>query len=158
MLEKDNLLQLTKVILFFLKKEEKHWLYWTKLNRYLFLSQFLFYKKYNKQLFNGTFIKDYFAPCLVNMETLLDVLEESEILEIEQTIYGSVIHAKIYVNSKGYAENELNVLRTIHSNFKNYDSVDIMDILNKEECLKNIKFQNTIPLYVAEKLECLRYL
>ncbi|MCK4260417.1 MAG: DUF4065 domain-containing protein [Halanaerobiales bacterium] len=82
--QKKVVLQFAKIVLFFSNNSSMR-LYKTKLNKLLFYSQFLFYKKYNERLFEGDFICDYYGPVLEDLDYFLKILNENEIIKIDYT-------------------------------------------------------------------------
>ena len=141
----NNDYKLAKVILYYTNNIKSN-LYKTKLNKLLFYTQFLFYKKYRVELFNNQFIVDYHGPVMQDMNSVLDKLQDKKIIELTRTQFGTVISPLFKLNDDQYTMEELEILKKVYNKFKGYTSARISEYSHEESVWSEDKLKEVIPL------------
>lgn len=141
----SDLQQLLKVIIYF-TCNSNNVTYKTKLNKLLFYSQFLFYKEFNKELMNLTFVKDYYGPVLKELDLYLHIFEQGGYLEVVDANFGKFIKPKIKLSNEIFNDQELEILARVLNKFKNYNSGAISDYSHNEVLWKKAEIKEEIKL------------
>ncbi len=148
----DNRVRLAKYVLFFANNMNSN-LYKTKLNKLLFYTQFLFYKRYGEALLENDFIKDYYGPVLGELDSYIEEFSEAKLIATKRTMYGTVIAPKVKLNAESYTERELAVLNEVCDYFDSYSSTRISDYSHREPLWKETELKDVIPIGEAYKLD-----
>ncbi len=150
-LTEEAILQLAKVVLFFANSSSMR-LYKTKLNKLLFYTKFLYFKKFQGSLFAGDFICDHYGPVLDDLDLYLDILRKNNIIDTIFTDYGTIVVPKVKLNESVYSSKEMSVLRSVLNKFDSYTSREISDYSHRESLWCNTKIKETINLERAIEL------
>jgi uncharacterized phage-associated protein len=148
---KENLLEITKLILFFANKSSIR-LYKTKLNKLLFYTQFLCYKDYGKRLIEDEFIKDHHGPVLEHIDVYLEVLSNLKLINLVETDYGLTIESNFNLDVNEYSDIERNVLNRVLERFNMFTASDISEYSHRESLWKNTPMKQIINLNRASEL------
>ncbi|MBY6877973.1 type II toxin-antitoxin system antitoxin SocA domain-containing protein [Clostridium botulinum] len=148
---KENLLELTKIIIYFANKSKTR-LYKTKLNKLLFYTQFLYYKTYGEKLMDFEFIKDHHGPVLNCADKYLNILQDLSILRLVETDYGLTIEARFKMKLSDYEKNELEILSKIQNKFELFTASDISEYSHKEPLWINTGLKQIIDINRAGEL------
>ncbi|WP_297133147.1 Panacea domain-containing protein [Terrisporobacter sp.] len=146
-----NLKTFAKLVLFFANNTKTR-LYKTKLNKLLFYTQFLFYKKYEQDLLNTDFVCDYFGPVIEDIDSYLENIEEKGLIKIESTTYGKYINPVYKLSEDAYSQEELFVLNKVAEQFSDFSSSEISKYSHDEILWIDTDLKNIIPLKDAYKL------
>lgn len=147
----NNLLQLSKLIIFFANKSKIN-LYKTKLNKLLFYAQFLYYKTYGERLLGDEFIKDYYGPVLEDIDRSLMFLSDSRIIDLSENKYGLIIEACFELNEEAYSSAEEEILNKVNKKFEKYTAADISEYSHQESLWINTELKEKIEITRAKEL------
>lgn len=140
--EKKGKLNLLKYTLFFANKSKKN-LYKTKLNKLLFYTQFIYYKKYKIKLLNDDFICDFYGPVIDDIDSYLSEFENKKFIERIHSQFGTIIMPEVALKDDYYEEQELDVLYSVLNKFDKFTSAQISEYSHKEslwseDCIKEV--------------------
>lgn len=150
--ERTSKLNLLKYILFFANKSKKN-LYKTKLNKLLFYTQFIYYKKYKERLLRDDFICDFYGPAIENIDYYLSEFESKKFIERLNSQFGTIIMPEVVLDDEAYEEKELDVLYAVLNKFDKFTSAQISEYSHKESLWSEKHIKEIIDIERAEELK-----
>lgn len=150
--DKKSKLNLLKYILFFANKSKKN-LYKTKLNKLLFYTQFIYYKKYKVRLLSDEFVCDFYGPVIEEMDSYLGEFENKKFIKRIKSQFGAIIMPEVTLKDNYYEKKELDVLYTVLNEFDKYTSAQISEYSHKESLWSDNRIKQTISIERAEELK-----
>ncbi|MFA5407394.1 MAG: type II toxin-antitoxin system antitoxin SocA domain-containing protein [Bacilli bacterium] len=149
--------KLKNAILYFLSKKE---LYITQLVKYLFASDFLSYKKYGFSITGSIYIKQQFGPLLKDYREIVNDLFRTGVIEISkieiiEDVAGETKEIYKYkaidnFDKDMFSDNEITILQTICTSFKNKSSKQLSDWSHNFIGWKETPILQTISYNYAE--------
>ena len=126
------------------------------MHKLLFYTQFLYYKIYHKRLLQDDFVCDYYGPIIPDLDYYLRLLESVSIVRLANTGYGTVISARMKLNEKEYAQEELAILKKVYSKFDKFSASEISDYSHEETLWSNTMLKQVIDIDRAFELRDLQ--
>lgn len=149
--ERKNVLNLLKYVLFFANKSTKN-LYKTKLNKLLFYTQFMYYKKYKIRLIEDDFISDFYGPAIEKIDEYLDEFQNKKFIEKVQSDFGTVILPEVNLKDDFYKDEELDILYTVLKKFDKFTSAQISEYSHRETLWTETNTKDVIDIERANEL------
>lgn len=146
-----NLKTFARLVLYFANNTSTR-LYKTKLNKLLFYTQFLYFKRYNDDLLETDFICDYFGPVIEDIDKYLDEIESIGLIKLENTAYGKFISTEYNLLDDNYTKEELLILNKVSNYFDKYSASQISEYSHDEPLWINTNLKDVIPLERAYEL------
>ena len=150
--ERKSKLNLLKYILFFANKSKKN-LYKTKLNKLLFYTQFIYYKKYKERLLIDDFICDFYGPAIENIDSYLIEFESKKFIRLLHSQFGNIIMPEVVLNDESYEEKELDILYSVLKKFDKFTSAQISEYSHNELLWSEDHIKEVIDIERAEELK-----
>ena len=141
------------VVLFFACYD--NWLVKTKLQKLLFYADFLFTKRYGKQIIGLTYVHHHYGPVPFNHDLVHSCLLMSNIIDtkpLEGPYGGEIITPSREPDLSFFSPEELDVLTTVSGYFKSYSATQISDFSHKEEGYLNTSHKDIISFSYSENL------
>lgn len=142
---KEDKIKILKYILYYLNTSRKN-TYITKINKLLFYTQFLYFKKYNIRLLNVEFVKDRYGPVIQDLNLLIKEYNDKELLNMVENLYGTYLVPLVKLNPLAYDECELNILREISNKFDTFTALEISNYSHEESLWLNTGDKEIINL------------
>ena len=127
--------KVTQIVKFFAVKDKN--LFKLRLLKYLFYSDFLFFKRFSVSLSGLTYQRFPMGPVPLEYDFLLDVVSKTgevtkEYVDIGYEQIGEKIIAVGDFDESYFSEDELDVLETVYQELKDYSSKAISELTHKE--------------------------
>jgi putative zinc finger/helix-turn-helix YgiT family protein len=151
-----SLEKLKEIVKYFALRDEK--LYKVKLNKYLFYSDFLHFKKFTVSITGLKYVHIPMGPVPDDYELLFTLLtrEESGIVRSYFNFGGDYpaekFEATEELNSNVLSEEELSTLNTVYSLLNDHNAAEVSEMSHKEEAWKETKQCQTISYEYAKDL------
>ena len=142
------------VVLFFACCES--WLVKTKLQKQLFYADFLFNKRYGKQIIGLPYVHHHYGPVPFNHELVYGCLLTSNIIDtklIDGSYQREIIIPSRQPDLTFFSPEEFDVLTTVSGYFNSYNARQISDFSHKEKGYLLTEHKQIIPYYYAENLQ-----
>lgn len=127
----------------------------TKLMKELFYIDFLYYKNYGSSLTGMSYVKLPHGPVPDNYETLLEILNDNNFIEITSTLKGNYEENTIVSVNKdiNLSKEEKKIINEIVNYFASYTGSQIADYSHQENAWKLPEFNKLISYEYAFDIE-----
>jgi putative zinc finger/helix-turn-helix YgiT family protein len=151
--------KLSNLFLYFLSEKK---LYTTQLVKYLFATDFLYYKKYGKSITGYNYVKLEHGPVLDHYKDIINNLIKEELIEITETeVYeenGELkdtfkFGALCRYNRNLFSKEEMDIMEDVSNRFKNYSSKKLSEWSHKFIGWQKTPNYKVISYDYAEHLE-----
>lgn len=146
--ERDNMREFIKLVVYLANNCKKE-IYRTKLNKLLFYTQFLYYKRNREKLIEDNFYFDYFGPVLLDLDEKLERLEEADIITLVKDDYGTIVESNVKIDDKLYSDDEREILNKVIRKFDTWSSKKVSNYSHEEEFWENYKKGEIIDINYA---------
>ncbi|HVC80836.1 MAG TPA: type II TA system antitoxin MqsA family protein [Chloroflexota bacterium] len=132
----------------------------TKLNKLLFYSDFLAYKRTSRSLSGSAYVRHYHGPVPVKYKSLLEELEQDDIIESEEVLFstqegpqtGMEYRARVSFDASMFDEREMAVLRNVSDTFVSFTAKQLRNRSHEEAAWKETEHKHLIPYTFADRL------
>ncbi|MHB8172094.1 MAG: Panacea domain-containing protein [Thermincolia bacterium] len=141
--------KLINAIIFFADNQDG--VYKTKLNKLLWYSDMLCFKKYNHAISGLQYIHHHHGPVPERFDWIFGTLSDIYI-QLEDTDYGTKIKQLKGFDNNCFNENELIILEKVNEKFRFWYAGDLSDYSHKEKAYQETNHREFISFSFASEL------
>jgi uncharacterized phage-associated protein len=129
--------KLKNILLFYIEKFGG--VYSTKMNKLLFYTDFLSYKKYGMAMSGLAYKAIQYGPVPVRWDRVYSLIDDidNEIVEFESGNSGTKLCSQLSTDLSAFSTNEMAVLEAVYERFKDTTATEISEISHEEDAWKD---------------------